>query len=286
MHRYSVSLLSLLILGVLLSPASGQPPLRPAISVMNLKSAGGVSEDDALLLTDRLLVELARTGRFEVTERSRRDEILKEQAFQQTGACDEASCLAQIGKLLGVQKMVGGAVGKVGGTYTVSLRVVDVETGRIDQTAVKDFTGSVDYLLKSAMKEVAWELAEGRVQTVPPRVQHGRVVRRKWGVWSFFLGSASGVAGAVFKIQANGYYNKYRSAPDRVAMNDYKNKTKSADLVANSLFIASGVFLTSSGALFLSSRGGGEKIGRAGGAEVHLGFVQPTVPGAVLVLRF
>jgi len=181
MHRYSVSLLSLLILGVLISPTFGQPPLRPAISVMNLKAGAGIVEGEAVSLTDRLLVELARTGRFEVTERSRRDEILKEQAFQQTGACDEASCLAQIGKLLGVQKMVGGSVGRVGNTYTVSLRMVDVETGRIERTAGRDYPGTIDVLLKDGMREVAWDLTREAAPTVPPSVRHSQAGKRRWG---------------------------------------------------------------------------------------------------------
>jgi hypothetical protein len=129
--------------------------------VINLTPGGGITADEAVLLTDRLLVELARTTRFEVTERAQRDEILKEQAFQQTGVCDEASCLAKVGKLLGVQKMVGGSVGRMGKTYTVSLRMVNVETGSIEQTAVKDYPGNIDYLLTTAMKEVAWQLARG-----------------------------------------------------------------------------------------------------------------------------
>jgi hypothetical protein len=161
MHRYSVSLLSLLILGVLLSPAFSQPPLRLAISVMNLTPGGGITAGEAVLLTDRLLVELARTTRFEVTERAQRDEILKEQAFQQTGVCDEASCLAKVGKLLGVQKMVGGSVGRMGKAYSVILRMVDMKTGSIEQTAVKDYPGNIDYLVTTAMKDVAWQLARG-----------------------------------------------------------------------------------------------------------------------------
>jgi len=160
MRTNIIILFSLLILGLFLSSAFAQPS-RTTISVINLTPGGGITPDEAVLLTDRLLVELARTTRFEVTERSRRDEILKEQAFQQTGLCDEASCLAKVGKLLGVQKMVGGSVGRLGKTYSVSLRMVDVETGSIEQTAVKDYPGSVDYLLTTAMKDVAWQLARG-----------------------------------------------------------------------------------------------------------------------------
>jgi len=161
MRRFRTVLFSLLALGFLLSPASGQTPSKLTISVMNLKPGSGISEGEALTLTDRLLVELVRTTRYEVTERARRDEILKEVGFQQTGACDEASCLAQIGKYLRVQKMVGGSVGKIGKTYSVNLRMVDVETGRIEQTAVKDYPGNIDYLLTTAMKDVAWQLARG-----------------------------------------------------------------------------------------------------------------------------
>jgi len=138
-----------------------QRPSRPTLSVMNLMSAGGFTAEETVLLTDRLLVELTRTERFDITERSRRDEILKEQAFQQSGVCDEAVCLVQVGKLLGVQKMVGGTIGRFGETFSVNLRMVDVETGRIEQTAVRDFTGSQEYLLTTALREVAWQLKPG-----------------------------------------------------------------------------------------------------------------------------
>jgi len=260
--------------------------LRPAISVMNLKAGAGIAEGEAVSLTDRLLVELEGTKRFVVTERAARDSILKEVAFQQTGACDEASCLAQIGKLLGVQKMVGGSVGRVGNTYTVSLRMVDVETGRIERTAGRDYPGTIDVLLKDGMREVAWALTREAAPTVPPSVRHSQAAKRRWGWMTLSFGIATGVGGAIFKAQADGYYKKYRSAPTVGEMNDYKRKTQNADRLSAALFSASGACALSSGALFLSSRGGGEKIGRVGGAEVHLGFVHPCEPGAVLVLRF
>ena len=161
MRTNIIILFFLLALGLLLSQAFAQPPSRPTISVINLTPGGGITAGEAVLLTDRLLVEMARTTRFEVTERAQRDEVLKEQAFQQTGVCDEASCLAKVGKLLGVQKMVGGSVGRLGKNYSVILRMVDVETGRIEQTVVKDYPGNIGCLLTTAMKDVAWQLARG-----------------------------------------------------------------------------------------------------------------------------
>ena len=54
-------------------------------------------------------------------------DLLEEQRFQITG-CVEQACAVEIGRLLGARKMVIGSVGKVGDTFTVSLRMVDVET--------------------------------------------------------------------------------------------------------------------------------------------------------------
>jgi curli biogenesis system outer membrane secretion channel CsgG len=62
----------------------------------------GVTENEALSLTDALRSELGKSGKYQVMERSQMDDILKEQGFQQSGACDEASCAIEIGKILAV----------------------------------------------------------------------------------------------------------------------------------------------------------------------------------------
>ena len=79
---------------------------RTAVAVMTLRGSG-ISESDAKFLTERLVIELQRAGAFEVMERDRMDEILREQGFQQTGACDETACLVEAGRLLPVEKMIG-----------------------------------------------------------------------------------------------------------------------------------------------------------------------------------
>ena len=51
--------------------------------------AKGVSEIEASVLTERLALELFRTGRFTVLERGKMDEILTEQDFQLSGCVSE-----------------------------------------------------------------------------------------------------------------------------------------------------------------------------------------------------
>ena len=57
--------------------------------------------------------------------------------------------------LIGVEQIVGGSISKVGSTYSVSARMVSIETGDISKIATYDFRGEIDDLLISGMKEVA-----------------------------------------------------------------------------------------------------------------------------------
>ena len=128
------------------------------VAVNKLK-ATGVTENEALSLTDALRSELSKSGKYQVMERSQMDDILKEQGFQQSGICDEATCAIEIGKLLAVSYMVMGNIGMVGKTYTLSVRFVEVGTGRI----LKDFTeyhrGSTDELLTRVIPMLAQKIA-------------------------------------------------------------------------------------------------------------------------------
>jgi len=128
-----------------------------SVAVMQL-DALGIQKAEAATLTDRLRNELFRTQRFHVTEREKMDEILKEQGFQQTG-CTSSECIVEVGMLLGVQRMIGGSIGKVGRTYTISLRMIDVEKGEIVQAPTEDFQGEIDVLLITIIPRMAQQLA-------------------------------------------------------------------------------------------------------------------------------
>ena len=117
----------------------------------------GVSKSDAGNLTDRLRDEMFKTGVYIVLERGKMDEVLKEQGFQQTG-CVTSECAVEVGNMLGVQQMIGGSIGKVGNIYTVSARVIDVQTGEVLKSANYDHIGDIGQLLIKGMKEVANQL--------------------------------------------------------------------------------------------------------------------------------
>jgi len=119
------------------------------IAVMDL-DALGVSIDESKALSDRLRYELHNSGKYVVLERAMMDEILKEQGFQLSG-CVRDACIVEAGKLLAVEKIVGGSISKVGSIYSVSIRIISVETGEVLGSAQKDFKTKIEYILTDGM---------------------------------------------------------------------------------------------------------------------------------------
>ena len=99
------------------------------IAVLNLEAVG-VSESESITLSDRLRSEIVSVGSFTVIERAKMNTILKEQGFQNSG-CTTDECAVEIGKLLNIHVVTAGSIGQVGSMYTISLRMIDVESGEI-----------------------------------------------------------------------------------------------------------------------------------------------------------
>ena len=134
------------------------PPETPTnIAVVDF-TGNNVSSGEVRALTDRLRIELFNTKYFKVIEREMMEEILTEQGFQQTG-CATDECMVRVGKLIGVEQIVGGSISKVGRTYSVSSRIVSVETGKILKGTTYDYKGEIDELLTIGMRNVAVDLA-------------------------------------------------------------------------------------------------------------------------------
>ncbi|KAA3610334.1 MAG: DUF2380 domain-containing protein [Calditrichaeota bacterium] len=162
------------------------------IAVLDLQGEG-VSKSAAKTLTDRLRSKLVNTGAFHVLEREQMDEILGEQGFQQSG-CVSDECLVEIGRLVGVEQMVGGSIGKIGQTYTLDLRIIDVQTGRILKTVSEDYRGDADGLL-GVLETASIKIAGKQVQ--PKSNEEG-------STWYYWVGGGVLVAAAAAVLLMGG----------------------------------------------------------------------------------
>ncbi len=114
----------------------------------------GISQHEAQLLTNRLRTLLVQTDAYNVIERGQMEQILNEQNFQMAG-CTSQECAVEVGQLLGAQVIMTGSIGKIGQTFTVDLRIINVETSEILRTASYDIRGEIDLMLTEGMVEVA-----------------------------------------------------------------------------------------------------------------------------------
>ena len=133
-------------------PAEVSPPAsKPDIAILDFKGVG-VSEQEAQILTIRLGTHLVQSGIYRVIEREEVRQILVEQDFQLTG-CTTNECAVEIGQLVGARQMLAGTFGKLGSTYTIDMRIVDVETGSILRTTSFDIRGEIDRVLSEGLTE-------------------------------------------------------------------------------------------------------------------------------------
>jgi hypothetical protein len=121
--------------------------------------AKGVDKSVADIFSERFRSELIQTGHFRVMERGQMDMVLKEQGFQQSGACSDEACLVEMGQIMGVERMISGSMGKLGTLYTISVRLINVATGEIMITANEDCDCEMKELLSKTVPALAAKVA-------------------------------------------------------------------------------------------------------------------------------
>jgi len=148
----------LLLIAMMFLSFSSAQNAKTNVAVLDLDPTG-IAPTEAQFLTDRLRTELFETGAFQVVERDKMNAILNEQGFQRTG-CTSVECAVEIGQLLNVQSIVAGSIGKIEDIYSISLRLINVQSGAIIKTATKDYRGKLSEVLTDVIPEIASVLAK------------------------------------------------------------------------------------------------------------------------------
>ena len=118
----------------------------PQLAILPL-SPHGVDSSSAAVLGESLSDAFLRTGKVRVMERQQIEDVLKEQGFEKSGACDASECAVKVGQILGIDQIVVGSIGKLGKSFVLSLRRVDVGTGKVIATSSRNKSGAIDDLL-------------------------------------------------------------------------------------------------------------------------------------------
>ncbi len=129
-----------------------------AIAVNDL-AGKNIDTTTMAILSERVRSELIKSNEFTVVERGEMNMILEEIGFQQSGMCDESSCLVEMGQMLGVNHMVTGTIGKLTENfYTISIRMINVSNGTIEAAEDYDHRGDLTGLLSDGLSLVVGKL--------------------------------------------------------------------------------------------------------------------------------
>ena len=158
--------------------------------------AKNTTPGNAEAVTDLLRTNLFNTGRFTVVERERIRQIFEEQRFQMGGFTDTDKAV-EIGKVLNVQKIMLGTVNKLGDTYILNTRMVDVQSGAVDLAVSEKATGGEANLLEAIEKL--------SITIVVKIGLEGAVIRLSEDIAYIDLGTSDGVRlGQVFDVLRTG----------------------------------------------------------------------------------
>ncbi|MCD6463786.1 MAG: PEGA domain-containing protein [Thermotogae bacterium] len=172
--RVFFSSILILLFGTLLASAI-------SIAVLDFEPRG-ITEDEAVLITDILRTELLKTGRITIIEREKINALLKERQLSQIGVTESV----ELGKLLGVEKIIFGRIGKLGDSYVVTVRMIDVESGKVDFAEQYNCQITTESIT-SVMKEIAQV-----VQKYLPPIE-GEIAIREGNTVYITLGNKDGV---------------------------------------------------------------------------------------------
>jgi len=181
------------------SGAEDEPERRVMkfLAVMNLKCEKGITRSQCTLLTDIVIEELVKIGKYKVIDRANRDKILGEVGFQQTG-CVEGKCTVEAGRILGVGKIVVGSIVKLGKTFFVTLQLVNVETATVEVAAkskcknceLDNLAETVANAARKLMGQAPVPTSTSGGATAPSDAKPGEMVKVPAG--EFTMGSNSG----------------------------------------------------------------------------------------------
>jgi len=123
------------------------PEKKVKISVMELKAENGIDKGVVTLLYELILTEFQEYSNLSVISKTDISSMVQYETEKELAGCDETSCMAEIGGALGVDKVVIGHVGKLGSSYVVTLKLMNIKKATVENRVSKTIPADEDKLI-------------------------------------------------------------------------------------------------------------------------------------------
>lgn len=252
--------------------ATAETPVKlaaPQLSVLNLDAR------TATFYNEHVAEALSAQG-FRVTTAKEIEELVGLERRRQLVGCDESSsCLSELANALGVDAIISGEIGKLGGKYQLLLKVNSAIDGRQLSSYSARVSGEEAVLdeISKAARAMAPEIARAFGRTLRPTVRERAATARDFAWLPAAAGALAAGGGGFCMYQASVRYQQLEnpSAPMTLAEGDAVRRSgiafQGAGLAALGV---GGAALLASGAMFLFGGGGGEATPPAATASAAL----------------
>ena len=122
----------------------------PQIAVLDAILAPGIDPTVVVPVTDKIIEELVNSGKFTVIDRTNVEQILQEKEFQLSSGIVRNEEIRRAGEYLGADFVIVANASRVGSTYVISAKMIDVVTGEIGAQVSREKQGKIDVLLEIA----------------------------------------------------------------------------------------------------------------------------------------
>ena len=124
-----------------------------AVAVLDIQGTG-IPDDLLPTLTEVLTVEIDALGLYKVIAGRDIQAMLGFEKQKDVLGCTDAACLAEVGGALGVERIVAGHIGKVGSTFVVNIKLINIRMADAEARVYETVRGEVDALIATIRKSV------------------------------------------------------------------------------------------------------------------------------------
>ncbi len=146
------------------------------VAVLDATIGNGVEENASAIVADTINEQFVKSGKYIAIDRAYISKIQAEKKFQLSGEVNSDD-VKELGALFGAQFICVANVSKLGSTYTVSARMIDVTTAQVVSQESAKQKGEVDVLFDVA-EEVGTKLV-GKHQVSPQPVKESKAPEKK-----------------------------------------------------------------------------------------------------------
>jgi hypothetical protein len=122
----------------------------PHLAVLEAVLDAGIDPAAGPLVTSKIEEAFVNSGKYTVLDRANIDRVLQEKEFQLSSGIVRNEEVRQAGEYLGADAVVVATVSRIGQTFVVSAKMIDVVSGEIAAQTSAEKAGRIDVLLEVA----------------------------------------------------------------------------------------------------------------------------------------